>query len=362
MRDPRPHRWSALILALAFATSFSAAPPPAPPAQVPAAPPAPATPSSPAIAPQSTAPPAPSPVSGIRNKLAAGDLLSAESILEVHREKYGEDGPWLAGLGWLARGALLVGDTAKSRRYAVQTRASVERRLAGKAIGSDRDAEGALGAAIEVQAQLTERQRGRPAAAAWLRGEIARLEGPPAFRSRLQKRLNLLTLVGQPAPELVVEDFLLHAPNPEGELSAEDLLRSDWASAAYGMIGKARGRPLVLFFWAEWCADCKAQVPAFARVLKRHRSEGVLARAVTRWYEPAESLAIERARALRVWDETYDSLGDTPRIVSTESMVRYGASATPTFAFVDRKGIVRRYTATRLTEEELEKAVVEILR
>src|SRR5262245_65668662 len=36
-------------------------------------------------------PPPPSPVQGIRNKVSAGDLLSAESVLEVHRAKNGED-------------------------------------------------------------------------------------------------------------------------------------------------------------------------------------------------------------------------------------------------------------------------------
>src|ERR1041385_9370091 len=63
-------------------------------AQSPATPPAPPTPPTP-----------PSPVSGMRNKIAAGALLSAESILEVHRAKNGEDSTWLLGLSWLPRGA-----------------------------------------------------------------------------------------------------------------------------------------------------------------------------------------------------------------------------------------------------------------
>src|SRR5713226_3462061 len=78
--------------------------------QIPAVPPAPVAPGTPASP--------PSPVNGIRNKISAGDLLSAESILEVHRAKNGEDGAWLTGLSWLARGALLVGDLEKAKRYA----------------------------------------------------------------------------------------------------------------------------------------------------------------------------------------------------------------------------------------------------
>jgi thiol-disulfide isomerase/thioredoxin len=356
MRDPHPHRWAAvaamLLLAATVATAAIAATAPATPAaSAPAA--TPATPATP-----------PSPVSGIRNKLAAGDLLSAESILEVHREKYGEDGPWLLGLGWLSRGAVLLGDTAKARRYANETRTAVTKRLAGKPLDQDKDAENALGAAIEVEAQLLEKRRDSKAAVALLQKELAAHAGPAAFRSRLYKRLNMMTLVGQPAPELKVEDYLLQERGPDGEegLSTDDVLRHNWSVAADQMITGAKGRPLILFLWAEWCGDCRAQAASLARVLKRHRAEGLLARAITRWYEPPESLTTEKARALREWGKHYEELGDTPRIVSTESMVRYGASATPTFVFIDRKGIVRRYTPTRLSEEELERSVALILR
>jgi hypothetical protein len=49
-------------------------------------------------------------------------------------------------------------------------------------------------------------------------------------------------------------------------------------------------------------------------------------------------------------------------VLSTASMERYGGSSTPTFVFVDRAGIVRGYTPTRLTEAELDRAVAAILR
>jgi thioredoxin-related protein len=43
-------------------------------------------------------------------------------------------------------------------------------------------------------------------------------------------------------------------------------------------------------------------------------------------------------------------------------MVRYGVSATPTFAFVDRKGVVRQYLPYRMTEERLSAAIEDLLR
>jgi thiol-disulfide isomerase/thioredoxin len=311
--------------------------------------PAPARPPAPALAATPSAPAAPpSPVGGIRNKLAAADLLSAESILEVHREKYGEDGAWLSGLGWLARGALLVGELDKAERYAADVQARCNERLAkGAVLAQDHDVEGALGAAIEVEAQLRERAHGRETAAAYVRRALATWSaGSTAFQSRLHKRLNLLTLVGSPAPELAVEDRL-----------------GAGAGEAPPTLAALRGQPVLLFLWAEGCGDCKAQSASLARVLQHHQADGLRCIAVTRYYDDGDSArTLEKLRADSVWTAVYSGAGPIPRVLSTASMISYGVSSTPTFAFVDRKGIVRRYTPTRLTEPELERGVAAIMK
>ena len=305
-----------------------------------AAPAAPVTPPA-AVAP-ATPPAPPSPVSGVRNKVSAADLFSAESILEVHREKHGEDAQWLSGLGWLARGALLVGDTAKARRYAADLRRACEQRLTDSLpLVKNLDVEGPLGAAIEVEAQLVERQRGTRAAAAFMRTEIAANQGRTSFDSRLWKRLNMLELVGQPAPAWEVEGHLGEPPPSLASL---------------------RGKPVVVFLWAEWCADCRAQAASLARVLRRHAADSVRCVALTRWYNADSLRSRETARVDSVWSADYATVGPIPRVFSTASMRRYGGSSTPTFVFVDRKGVVRGYTPTRLTEDELEKHVAAILR
>src|SRR5712691_5354 len=58
----------------------------------------------------------------IRMKISAGDLPSAESILEVHRAEKGEDSDYLLGLAWLARGAALTGDWKAAAGYAKSAR------------------------------------------------------------------------------------------------------------------------------------------------------------------------------------------------------------------------------------------------
>jgi len=326
--DTKRHRMRWALAALLAAVSVSFAQGPA----APASPPAPATvPAAP-----------PSPVSGIRNKLSAGDLLSAESILEVHRAKYGEDGAHLAGLSWLARGALLLGEPDQARRYAADVRVRCADRIAhGADLGKDRDLETALGAAIEVEAQLIQRGRGARAAAEYVRGELAQVKGPVALRSRLNKRIDLLTLRGTPAPEIMVEDHLGEAPPTLASL---------------------KGHPVVLFVWAAGCGDCKAQAPALARLRTRYADQGLRVLALTRYYEEEAGRADEKAEVDSVWKAVYADAGSLPVVFSTASMERYGGSSTPTWVFVDRAGVVRGYVPYRLTEAEMDHALERILR
>ncbi len=289
---------------------------------------APATPATPAP---------PSPVSGIRNKISAGDLLSAESILEVHRIKYGEDGPWLVGLSWLARGALLLHDTAKAREYAAKTIAVCSEKIAsGTSIEKDNNLEYAFGSAIEVEAQRMEHNYGSAQAAEYLRSKLAQVKGPVSLISRLNKRLNMLTLTGKPAPELSVEDFIGTQPP---------------------LLTSLRGKPVLLFVWAEGCGDCKAQSEPLARAISRYREKDVQLVTLTRYYDADSLRSTEKARVDSVWKAVYSGVGKVPMVISTASMERYGGSSTPTFVFIDRVGIVRKYTPTRLTEEELVRSI-----
>jgi thiol-disulfide isomerase/thioredoxin len=323
----RPVRAVALLLLLSPIAV------PSVPAQPASAPPAPA----PATSATATA----SPVSGIRNKISAADLLSAESMLEVHRAKNGEDGPWLVGYAWLSRGALLLGDEDKARRYSAAVYAECAKRVAaGADLAKDSELAYALGAVIEVEAQQLQARKGRRKAAEYVRSELAKWTAPVSFRSRLNKRIDLLTMEGTPAPEFAIEDFVGEPPPSLASL---------------------RGKPVVLYVWDKGCGDCRAQAPALVKTKERFAKSDVEFVALTRYYDNGDERLTEKARADSSWQASHKEMGPVPIVVSDASMERYGGSSTPTFVFIDRKGVVRRYSPTRLTEGELERSVQALL-
>ena len=277
----------------------------------------------------------------IRMKISAGDLDSAESILEVHRAEKGEDGEYVLGVAWLARGAALLGDWASASRYAKAAHDIALSRL-GSAPDWENQAEAqyALGTAIEVEAQVLAAS-GRKADAIRYLDENAKTweKAPYNLRARIWKRRNQLDLVGQKAPELRADDQV---------------------GTGFSGLEALRGRPVVLFFWWESCGDCKAEAAALRRIVAKYVPRGVSFVAPTRIY--GENPGEEKAKIEKAWSEVYGSPATVTVPISDQAMVRYGVSATPTFVFVDRNGIVTAYLPYRMTDERLSSEIEKLLR
>jgi thiol-disulfide isomerase/thioredoxin len=288
-------------------------------------------------------PPAPTPpakpdvVRIVRMKLSAADLASAEAWTEDYRRDYGADATWLDARAWLARGAWMLREPDKALAFASEVRAAVGEPKPETLI--------AIGAALEVEGRVRAEREGSAAGAAYFR-EAAKLSPDVAYRSRMWKNVNRLELVGQPAPELTPADF---------------------AGAKPPALAALRGRPVLLFFWADGCGDCKASAPTLSRISETFGPRGLAIVAPTRLYGPGRdgtpaTPVDEKAGIAAALATTYAGLPDLPAPIDTETMVRWGASATPTFALVDRDGIVRLYEPTRLTFDALAAAIEPLLR
>lgn len=236
-------------------------------------------------------------VRGVRGKLSAGDLASGQAAVEAWRKKTGVDAEYLDAVGWLARGAQMLGRPDLAAAYVAELRREIPAEKPELLIP--------LGAAIEVEGKLRLARDGRGAAVAFLAGELTRARDT-ALRSRIRNSLNRLTLEGQPAPPLGLSDHV--GPAPKG-------LAVVAATRLYGPGD-----------------DGKPATPAEEKVL------------------------VEKG-----WRESYPGLEAVPVVLDTGTMVTYGASATPTYVLVDRHGAVRLYASTRLAESELARRIEEVL-
>jgi thiol-disulfide isomerase/thioredoxin len=272
----------------------------------------------------------------VRLKLSAGDLASAVSAVEDYKEKHGVDAEYLDAVGWLARGAEMLKQPDAAAAYVAELRREIREEKPDLLIP--------LGAAIEVEGKLRAAREGRGSALRFLEEEFARAKDV-ALRSRIRKNINLLSLEGQTAPDLNKTDFIGTEPPSPAAL---------------------KGKPALLFLWAHWCGDCKAQAGMLGRVLRKYRSQGLVVIAPTRYYgtgaenKPATP-AEEKAHMAKVWSEVYAGLEGVSVPIDTDTMVRYGVSATPTYALIDRKGVVRFYSPTRLSEAELSRRIEALL-
>ena len=328
-----------LALLVTLASLAAHAQTPAPTATPPAA-------GAPAAVPTPT--PAPTPpqmvdLRFLRFKISAGDLTSAESILETHRAEKGDDAEALLCLAWLARGAALLGDWPAATRYAKEARAAALARLGTPPVfENNSEAQYALGTAIEVEAQALA-AAGRKAEAIRFLDASAREQekAPYNLRARIRKRRNQLDLVGNRAPEFRVEERL---------------------GGRFDSLAALRGQPVVMYLWWQACGDCKAQAAALRRVIDRYSSQGVAFVAPTRYYEEEKDRPAEKEKIEKALREVYAFPDSVAVPISDEAMLGYGVSATPTFVFVDRKGVVRQYMPYRMTEERLAAAIDELLR
>jgi thiol-disulfide isomerase/thioredoxin len=129
-------------------------------------------------------------------------------------------------------------------------------------------------------------------------------------------------------------------------------------SVAPKSLSALRGKPILLFLWAHWCSDCKAQGPVLSRLMKEFGPRGLTVVAPTQLYGDPEN---ERQHIARVLNDSYPDLRSVAVPLSSETFNKYGVSSTPTIVLIDRTSIVRLYRPGRMSYEELAPLIAELL-
>jgi thiol-disulfide isomerase/thioredoxin len=281
----------------------------------------------------------------VHEALARNDVSAAETALQNYRAHQGVTPDYVEGLSWMARASLLSHQLDRADSYAKQTEVLSRQLLAKRPLDAEPHLPIALGAALEVQAQVLAARGESAQAVALLRRSVATYRST-SIRARLQKNLNLLGLTGQLAPALNNSSYIGPKPLPLAQMN---------------------GSPVLLFFWAHWCADCKAEGPVIAQLGSEFGTRGLMLLAPTQLYgyaaqgedaQPKDELAyIER-----VWQHFYPQLQNVPVPVSKENFNFYGASTTPTLVLLDRAGRVALYHPGVMPYQGLKAAIEKVVR
>jgi thiol-disulfide isomerase/thioredoxin len=283
-------------------------------------------------------------VEDVRTALAQNNFSAAEAQLNSYRAKNGVTPEYVEAYSWMGRAALSARDYDQAAAYAKQTIALASEQIKKHPLDSEPHLPIALGAAVEVESQTLAARGQRTQAIAVLQTAL-RTYGSTSIRARLQKNLNLLSFEGKPAPPLRAEQFL--GSKPPGLL-------------------QLKGSPVLLFFWAHWCGDCKAEAPIIAQLRTEFAPKGLTVLGPTRLYgytaqsenaSPGDELAYIDA----VRHRFYAGLLDMPVPISTHNFEMYGASTTPTLVLLDRAGKVAMYHPGALPYDQLKSEIEKVV-
>jgi thiol-disulfide isomerase/thioredoxin len=150
----------------------------------------------------------------------------------------------------------------------------------------------------------------------------------------------------------------------EGSLAPDFLLQGLQEGTEY-RLSDFRGHPVVLNFWATWCAPCRKEIPQLVQAYQKYRDQGLVviglnhaeSRSIVRPY--AEKFGMDFPIAIDLDGEMWD---------------RYKLLGLPTTFFIDRDGFIRsiymgpfvaqaegKNVQGAIEESELEKRIAEIL-
>ncbi len=279
---------------------------------------------------------APNVVQDVRMRLAKNDFTGAAAQIQNYRRSFGVTPDVLEAMSWMARAELGRKNLDQAEKWSQDTYQLSAAEVKKHPLSRDPDAPLALalGASIEVEGSVMAARGERAGAVAYLQGEIKKYYGS-SIHARIQKVVNELSLEGKPAPALIG----LTIP---------------------------KGKPALLFFWAHWCPDCKAEAADLRRLKVEFVPKGLTFLAPTQKYgyaaqgrdatPQAETQYIEQVR-----QTFYSGLIDAPAAVNEENFRVWGASTVPTLALVDRNGIVRLYHPGAMPYPELRARIAALL-
>jgi cytochrome c biogenesis protein CcmG/thiol:disulfide interchange protein DsbE len=155
----------------------------------------------------------------------------------------------------------------------------------------------------------------------------------PVMESSGPITLTAAPIVGHPAP-----DFTLATPIGESVTLSE-------------MVNGARGQPVVLNFWASWCAPCRIEMPHFQNVSLKYNGRAAI-------------LGVNQGESASTVTDFGHEFGITyPLLVDDDNEISqlYNINSLPTTIFIDASGVVREVVIGVVNQGVLEDRIENLL-
>ena len=151
----------------------------------------------------------------------------------------------------------------------------------------------------------------------------------------------ILTQLLTPATHSVSDPLVGH-PAPDFSLV---MLRSDTGKSALSL-SNFKGKPVVLNFWASWCAPCKEEAPLLEGTRKQVQAQGKDAVILGVDFQDSNT---DGMSFLQLYSITYPAVQDVDGPVS----IKYGLTSLPQTIFINRNGTVVSREPRELTAQVL---------
>lgn len=165
-------------------------------------------------------------------------------------------------------------------------------------------------------------------------------------------------------PDLNDRDLVLtmvqsSTPGPLANRSAADFVAPDFTLTTLNgellTLSELRGYPVILNFWASWCAPCRDEMLLLNRASEQFSDRGL--RIVGVNVTAKDTVANARAFADQ-FAIGYPIVFDDVGIVS---FGRYSVLGLPTSVFVDADGMIRRVVFGEISQDALDTYITEIV-
>ena len=129
---------------------------------------------------------------------------------------------------------------------------------------------------------------------------------------------------------------------PKLGAAAIDFNYQDMEGQAWSL-DKVRGKVVLLRFWADWCHDCRYEMPVIENYYRKLNKNGFVVLAVN----VKESIQVVEAFAAQ-FDLTFPILLDSDgKLAQT-----YGVYTIPTNFLIDREGVLREISVGKLFKDK----------